>query len=318
MKLAPHDDRPVSGLETWMSRSRAAGFTFAEMLVAVAIAAIVLVAAVMGFQAIGQFQSRRSNLETLTFADNTVMTNFYGTNSTTVSTWSTPTYGYLAKVEQIRDKYYEDLQKSIAVYCLPRAGRSSLRTNALPIGSAYAIGTFDFRRLSTPEAFRQFLTNSVTTAGAFTADAYSAEVGSARACNLSVLMLRKSASRTSLNLHCIYEIDFVRPSSPGGVYAAVRRYEGSVLTDFYDVFYPDLSDTTALNSDYFYVSAVFGRSALASTNGFAGNIASEQPFYFVWFPDPASPTLPASSSSYMNSMSDQTSLLMVTPMFPSL
>jgi Tfp pilus assembly protein PilE len=323
MKLAPRDDRPVRGLlEAWISRSRAAGFTFAEMLVAVSIAAFILVAAVMAFQAVGEFQSRRSNLETITFADPSVMTNFYGTNTTTIAAWSAPSYGYLARVEQLRDLYYEDVQKSIAVYCLPRTGRSPLRTSSLAIPAAYAVGSFDFRRLSTPEAFRLFLAASVpATASVFSTNAYTVENGAARGCNLSVLMLRKSASRTNLNLHCTYEIDFVRPDSPGGIYASVRRYQGSALTHFYDTFYPDIGNT-ALNSDFFYVAACFNRIGASTTgsvtNSSGSNIAASQPFYFVWFPDPASPTLPASSSSYSNAMSDQTSLMFVTPMFPSL
>jgi hypothetical protein len=319
MNLEPRDDKPARGIATWRSQSRTAGFSFAELLVAISIAAFVLVIAVMAFQAIGLFSLGRSSLQTITFSDSGVMTNFYNTAGTKVSTWSTPTYGHLARVEELRDKYYEDVQKSIAVYCLPRVGRSSLRTNALTIPASYAIGTFDFRRLSTPELFRQFLADSLPSAGAgFSTNAYAIESGAVRGRNLSVLMLRKSSSRTSLNLHCMYEVDFVRPSSPGGIYASVRRYEGAVLTDYYDVFYPDVSDTTALNSDYFYVAAAFERSVRPSSSSSVANVASRQPFYFVWFPDPASPTLPSSSGSYTNGMIDQTSLLFVTPMFPSL
>jgi hypothetical protein len=316
MNSAPQDDELQACAVTWRSRSRAAGFTFAELLIVVSIAAAVLIAGVIALQALGQFNLQRSSYEPITLTTS-VMTNFYGAGASNVSTWSAPMYGHLARVETLRDQYYEDLQKSVAVYCLPRTNRSNLRTSTLPINSAYAVGTFDFRRLSTPELFRQFLTNSVTsTASTFTVNAYTAESGSARACNLSVLMLSKP-SRANLNLYCQYEIDFVRPTSPSGVYASVRRYEGSTVTHYYDVFYPDVTGSAAQNWDYFYVAACFNRAG-APTNGSAANVADGQPFYFVWFPDPATRRLPAASIGYMNAMRDQTSLLFVTPMFPSL
>ena len=318
MKSAPRDEGIAIGSVTWGSRSRAAGFTFAEMLIVIAIAAMILITAVIAFQSLGQYNIQRSSFETITLS-NSVMTNFYGPTATNVSTWSAPMYGHLARVEALRDKYYEDVQRSVAVYCLPRTGQSSLRTSSLPIGSSYEVGTFDFRRLSTPEAFRQFLVDSVGTAAAsFATTPYttSPDLGTARACNLSVLMLSKP-SRTALNLYCQYEIDFVRPTSPDGVYASVRRYEGATLTHYYDVFYPDVSGGTAQNFDYFYVAACFNRAG-APTTGSVSNVASGQPFYFVWFPDPATRSLPASSGSYSNAMRDQTSLLFVTPMFPAL
>jgi len=319
MKLEPLDDEPGDGVGAWNLGSRTAGFSFPELLVAISVAAIVLIVAVMAFQAIGVFTLGRSNYQTITFANNSVMTNFYGANTTTISTWSAPTYGHLARVEQLREKYYEDVQKSIAIYCLPRTNRSTFRTNTLTIGAANAIGTFDYRQLSTPDSFRQFLTNTVATAATdFYTAAYTNGNGAARACNLTVFMLRKSASRTNLNVHCTYEVDFVRPSSPGGIYASVRRYEGAALTDYYDTFYPDVSDTTTVNSDYFYVAAAFERVARPASTGFVTNVAREQPFYFVWFPDPSVSILPASSGSYSNAMGDQTSLLFVTPMFPAL
>jgi prepilin-type N-terminal cleavage/methylation domain-containing protein len=315
MKLAPRDDGPFRGLKAWLATSRARGFTFAEMLIAIAIASFILIAAVMAFQAIGQFQTQRTSREVITFSDSSVMTNFYGTNTTTLSTWTAPSYGYLARVEQLREKYYEDVQKSIAIYCLPRVGRSSLRTSSLPIPAGYEIGTYDYRKLSTPEEFRKFLVASVpSVAGEFATNAFPTGDG-VRGRNLSVLMLRKS-SWTNLNLHCIYEIDFVRPDSPGGVYASVRRYEGTTLTHYYDTFYPDI-DGTSVNSDFFYVTAFFSRTN-APAAGSVANIAGSQPFYLVWFPDPAAITLPGSSSSYSNSMADRTSLMFVTPMFPSL
>src|SRR5262245_6736329 len=114
MNLAPRDDVPARGVGTWHSRSRTAGFSFPEMLLAGALAAVVLVAAVLAFRAIGYFNSRRTNLETITFADTSTLNSFYGSASTTISTWSAPTYGHLPKVEQMRDKYVEDIQKATA------------------------------------------------------------------------------------------------------------------------------------------------------------------------------------------------------------
>lgn len=323
MSLVARNDRSFPGLKTCLPRAGAAGFSFAEMLVAISLAAIVLMVAVLAFQAIGTFNSQRSDFVTVTLPAG-VMNNFYGGAGDVISTWAAPSYGHLARVEQMRDKYYEDVQKSVAVYALPRAGRSTLRVTSLPIGSSYAIGSFDFRRLSTPEAFRGFLNDSLPLpAAAFEANAFAGgtgQNGAVRARNLSVLMLRKSASRTNLNLHCTYEVDFVPAVSPGGIYASVRRYQGTNCTDFYDVFYPDRSDITPVNSDYFYVAANFERSVRAANTSSVTNVAGGQPFYFVWWPDPASPALPnpTGSTVYSNAMRDQTSLLFVTPMFPAL
>jgi prepilin-type N-terminal cleavage/methylation domain-containing protein len=318
MHLEPHNDRPIPGLRAWFFRSRAAGYSFVEMLVALALVAVVLVAAVLAFQAIGTFSERRSGFETITFSSNGVMTNFYGTNTNSITTWSAPTYGHLARVELLRDKFYEDQQKSMAVYCLPRVGRSSFRVTSIPVptNSSYAIGTYDYRNLSTPEAFRVFLADRLPSeSSAFEANAFSTNGVGGR--NLSVVMLRKSTSRTNLNVQCIYEVDFVRADSPGGIYSSVRRYEGTVLTDYYDVFYPDLP-AAAVNSDYFFVAANFERSVRPSTSASVANVAAAQPFSFVWWPDPASARLPTSAGSYSNAMRNQTSLLFVTPMFPSL
>ncbi len=297
----------------------APGFTFVEVLVAVAIGAAVLVVAVLAFQAVGNFDSRQSSsYETITFPSTTVLSNFYGVATNAVATWSAPSAGHLARAEILREKFLEDTQKAVAVYCLPRVGQSSVRPQSLPATGSYAVGSFDFRRLGTSEDFRQYLTDVYpSSAGTFATNAFSAN-GASSGRNLSIMVLRKSPSRTNLNVHSIYEVDFVRPASPDGVYASVRRYEGAVCTDYYDVFYPDLYDGTAVNSTNFYVAASFERTNRPVSTSSVTNLAQGQPFYFVWWPDAAATTLPGTGVGYTNTMADQTSFFMVVPMFPAL
>lgn len=301
-------------------RASAGGFTFVEMLVAAAVGALVLAAVVLAFQTIGNFNSRQSSgYQTITFPSATVISNFYGVSTNVISTWTAPSAGYLARAEILREKFIEDTQKAVAVYCLPRVGQSSVRPQSLSATeSGYAVGSFDFRRLGTSEEFRQYLASVLpSSAGTFATNAFAGN-GASAGRNLSIMVLTKSASRTNLYVRSIYEVDFIRPASPAGVYASVRRYQGTVCTDYYDVFYPDADNGTQVNSTNFYVAASFERSVRPVSSSSVTNIAAAQPFYFVWWPDAAATTLPGPGVGYTNTMADQTSFFMVVPMFPAL
>lgn len=320
MRWVPHDESPLRrSIVRPVRTGREGGFSFPEILVAAALGALVLVVAAIAFQAVGAFTSRQSSgYGTITFANTSTLNGFYGTASTTIATWSAPSSGYLARAEMLREKFIEDTQKAVAVYCLPRVGQSTVRPTSLPLNvGSYTVGSFDFRRLGTSEDFRDFLEVSLPAAvGTFETNAFSVN-GASSGRNLSIMILRKSAARTELTVQAVYEIDFVRPASPGGVYASVRRYQGTVCTDYYDVFYPDLPDTT-VSSSSFFVAASFERAGRPASTYFADDVAGGQPFYFVWWPDAAATTLPEAHSSYINAMGDQTSFFMVVPMFPAL
>lgn len=299
--------RPVGTVEA---------FSFVELLVAVALGALVLAAAVLCFQAIATYRQRPAMYDQVTIGA-AVMTNFYGTNTASVRTWFAPNFGRSANAESMRDSFLEDVQHAIAVYCLPRTGRSAVRPTAVSLTGTYAIGTYDARRIDNSEQFRQLLAANVSGAsGVFEANAFSSS-GAARGRNLSIMVIDRSDDPAQLSVRAVYEVDFVRSTgTPAGTYASVRRYRGTTLTQYYDVFYPDLPDGTTVSASDFFVAASFERSG-RTTGDSPLRLAANQPFYFVWWPDPASSLLPV-GTDFTNAMAGQTSYFLVVPMFPAL
>ncbi len=307
---------------------RGGGFTFVELLVAISVGAAVLAAAVLCFQAIGASRGRAGTYESVQVGSISIA-NFYYLNTNALTVWFAPNYGRMAQAEAIKDQFIKDSQRTMAVYCLPRVGPSSIRPSSISLSGTYAATNFDLRRLDTGEAFRQFLASTVTASGSvFTSNAFATE-GAVRGQNLSVFMVSSGVSGNSaaLFIDAVYELDFVRvTNSPSGTFASVRRYAGTnrvAPSDFYDIFYPDYwngTDTTLVDNSRFYVAANFERSDRSTGTTVSSNrVAVNQPFYFVWWPDPASVTLPTgSSTNYKAMMRDQTSYLMVVPMFPAL
>jgi Tfp pilus assembly protein PilE len=301
------------------AKSRMAGFTLAELVIVVVVAAAVLAAAALGFQAIGNFKSRLGARTTIVFGSGDTMNSLYGTALSNYDVTVAPNHWQKAKAEFLRVKFLEDCQKAYAVYCLPRTNLSAIRPQSISFTSPFVLTNYDFRRVDTPEAFRTFLSAAVTGASnTFLSNAY-ASTGAAMGRNLSVFMVGPAGS-SSMAVNCVYEVDFVRTSNPGGVFATVRRFAGSPGTqptgeDYYDVFYPDIAGTTASASNFF-VAASFLRAGVPTTTSPLTN-AERRPFQFVWWPDPSSPELPT-GTNYLNTMRDQTSFLMVVPTFPSL
>lgn len=302
------------------AKSRSRGFSFVELLVAVAVGAIILTAAALAFHAVSSSGRVRATYQDVNIGPQ-ANANFYAQDSSTRSAWFVPNYGMLAKAEQLRNLFLEDVQRSAGVFCLPRTDFRYIHPTTLTLSGSYASTNFDFRRLDTSEAFRQFLTSAGSASvSTFTTNAFSAS-GAVRGCNLSIMTVR-SYNGSTLTFGPTYELDFVRVSSgQPGTFASVRRYYGTdrtAPTDFYEIFYPDHKDGTAVNSTDFYVAASFERSGRTASTTVSGNrVAEAQPFYFVWWPDPTSTELPA-GNTYKAAMANETSFFMVVPMFPSL
>ena len=123
-------------------------------------------------------------------------------------------------------------------------------------------------------------------------------------------------------------------TSPRGTYATVRRYSFSYLTDVYDVFYPFVASAT----DFKPLAVNFERdirvvSGLDAT-GDKWRIAKQEPFTFMFWPDPAVATLdgeapktdpyttgstdPRAGIGGYWSMAGRTSYMFTFPMFPAL
>jgi len=289
-----------------------------ELLVAVAVAAAVLTAAVLCYSALTNYRPASSYGAVQLPAG--TMENFYpGETGPYVDTYFAPNYGRCALAEQLRETFYEDLDHANAVFCLERSGLSTIRPQSIPIDP-----TYDARRLDTPEAFRAFLGAALPAS----ASVFSAYRGAATAQNLSIFVLMPSGSSSELSVRAIYEMDFVPTTNPAGTYASVRRYQGDVCTDFYDVFYPASSGATI---PFEPVAVHFERQArLATVEGSSTDlfkVAANRPFYFVWWPDPSMPALEAAeSNTYPSSdprsayatMVGRTSFFMVVPVFPAL
>jgi len=294
------------------------GFTLAEVLIAAAIGAAVITAAAIGFAVVSGASLRGGRLDVQ--LPGNAYVNLYGNSASYVTVWPNPNYSEAAKARALRDKLTEDVSAAVAVFCL---GRNGTWTNARP-GSVSFPGATDLRNFSTPSNFRQFLvTNNVPGASGFATN----QNGVLTATNMTIYVVAGlaasdiSTNANSLRFVSTYEVDFVPATSPAGIYASVRRYdpdEGNVPTDFYHCFYPD----EANGSDGFRPLGVyFGRESL----GGVYDIAPNQPFNFMWWPDPlvsrldgvAVPAVGGAPlrSAYSN-MAGRTSLFSVLPSFP--
>lgn len=271
-----------------------AGFTYVELVVALSISAIVLTAAVMSYGTITGMSvvSIRNEIIRLPSA---AQFNFYSLTNNNISVPRAPNYGTLAQAEALRERLYQDVSSAAAVFLLGRDGLNTERSQSNAI-------SIDMRTNMTPAAFRALLPN----AAEFSATATNV----IQTTNSSLYVLNASTSTNQLSIRCIYETDFVPITSPAGIYASVRRYDGNTLTDYYHVFYPQTNNT------FRPLGYVFNQ---ASTN-----VTVQNPFSLVWWPDPSVPRLPVSIGSgssartgYTN-MANHTSFFFALPMFPPL
>ncbi len=291
------------------------------MLIAAAIGAALIAAAVIGFGVVAGLPMRQGGVN-LTLPGSTI-SDFYGSGSSFITVGPNPNYFQAAQARRMKDKLLSDVGAASAVFCLGRnvSGNPANRPDVLTVTNT------DFRSHATPAAFRNFLVTAEPGLGSvFPEQQDGALLGTT---NASIYLLGTLASiaqqPNTLTILATYEVDFVPTVEPaGGTLASVRRYSGtnhSVPTDYYHAYYPGEDN----GADGFRpVAAFFGRKA-AGTNVFA--VAVNQPFTFVWWPDPllsrlGGAAVPAGSSdtaraNYTN-MAGRTSLFFVLPAFPSL
>lgn len=310
--MNPHQRKPTDG------------FTLVELLVAAAIGAALIAAAVVGFGVISGLPLRQGTVNVS--LPTGVIANFYGTNFSSLTLGPNPNYFQAAQARRMKDRLMSDVSTASAVFCLGRnvTGSPSLRPNEIAVPS----GT-DFRSHSTPSTFRNFVAAANgSMASAFPAQQDGALLGMTNASIYVVGTLASVSDYTNrLTILATYEMDFVPTSDPaGGTVASVRRYSGtnnSVPTDYYHVYYPGAAN----GSDGFRpLAAFFGRSAADEDDNDPFAVAVNQPFAFVWWPDPlvsalGAGTVPTAStnarSNYAN-MAGRTSFFFVLPAFPSL
>jgi len=271
-----------------------AGFSYVELVVALSISAIVLTAAVMAYGTITGMSvvSIRNEIIRLPAA---AQFNFYSLTNNDISVPRAPNYGTLAQAEALKERLYQDVSSAAAVFLLGRDGLNTVRSQSNAVSG-------DVRTNMTPAGFRALLPNA--------ADFSATATNVIQTTNSSLYILNASSSTNQLSIRCIYETDFVSITSPPGIYASVRRYDGSTLTDYYHVFYPQTNNT------FRPLGYVFNRTS--------ANITVQKPFSLAWWPDPSVPRLPntigsgSSARTGYTNMANHTSFFFALPMFPPL
>lgn len=274
-----------------------------ELLVTAGIAAAVITTGVLLFGSITQARESMTSAVDVEIG-NTVYSNFYGANATItkVQTVATPNFDRRALAEELRTFFFEDLQYSSAVFCLSRAGHTSLHPTFLNYtGTPPAI----------PNDFRTDLIAQDAAAGAIFTAYTTASTGG----NASIFLIQPSVSG-NLTIRAIYDIDLVTTTNPAGTYASVRRYVGNTFTAYYDVFYPEQAADDPRTAPFTPLLRYFPSDA-----------TKPKPFYFVWWPDPGIAPLNGDNrvETYASGdprldylrMGDRTSFFMVVPQFPS-
>jgi hypothetical protein len=292
------------------------GFTFVEIVVAMVIGATVIMVAVMAYGAIARNgPSRRQANVTLTNA-----VALYGTTNSLIAVSEAPSFAAAAMAESMRERLLADISSASAVCCL---GRDRPNPSGLRVTNLALPTNFDVRGMVTPNNFRTNLVEPLQ-------NVYTSYTGATTNANLSIYILGYSGYATNVIVKAIYETDMVSlTGTTPGVYASVRRYVGSTMTDYYHVFYPGQTN------DFSPLAAFFDQSSLATgTNQILDRYrkAAGRPFYFVWWPDPARAKLDSSYANeslnnsttnadaryYYSHMAGATSFFFVIPAFPPL
>lgn len=294
------------------------GYTFVEVLVAIVIGALTLSVAVAALAGIVRHSKSSGGTVAVTIGSANAA-NFFGINTNTIDVPAAPSFDSSAQAEVMRALFGEDIDAACAVFVLARNSLNTIRPTAISNFSD-ALG----KRVSSPEAFRQYIDSGGAVYGSYSGAATNFN-------NSTVYVLAPSASPGTVSVRAIYESDIVQVSSPPGYYASVRRYVGSSFSDYYHVFFAADATVGGDTNSFLPTVAYFGRSVATNGNAVADLFctASNRPFYFVWWPDPAArkldntdgiPPVPGSTSPryWYYQMAGRTPLFMVVPAFPAL
>jgi hypothetical protein len=271
--------------------------------------------------AIGANSKQYSSIQNIAIGTS-AMRNFYDMDADAIQVPSAPNFGRIGFVQEIRDKFLEDMTSSEAVFALPRSGLNTIRPEWLAWPHTATPETAP--TLDTPEAFRKFLLEAEpTSAGTF--EAYR-NVPSSSAPNISVFMLGPTDKDDFIRVQAVYDIDYVTTNNPAGVYCSVRRYKNGARTHYYDIFY-EIGEGDAFSPTL----VAFERKArLATKEGDAIDrfkVSHGGPFYFLWLPDPSinpfkaekvvAPSDPKDPRSVYGHLAGKTGFMIALPMFPS-
>jgi len=312
------------------------GFSLLELLIVASLCAVFFTSGSLAYRAVAQNQRRATTFQHVTLTSAVAGNFFPGTTATVIDSYTAPSYGRAAAANVMRNLFYEDAASSNAVFALPRTGNiNEIRERVITIGSLLP-AVYD-----TPAKFLDLLNTLTTTstrAAVFRtyrgAPVDSVTTGSTTnyVTNGSIFILQPSGSTAEIWLRAVYEIDYVGFVDSGNanmpcVHASVRRYVDSVLTNFYDVVFPQSTLAEAGVPFAHFERSV--RTNLVESAVTKWKTAANQPFYLMWWPDPAMPRLkgtavltgtPTYASTTVQAdyakHEGQTSFTFVVPQFP--
>lgn len=327
------------------------GFSLIELLVVAGVGALLFTAAAMTFRVMAKNHRSPGTFQKVPLPAG-VGDNFYpGSGLTSVDSYVAPNFGRCSQADSLRTLFLEEVEKSVAVFILPRGGH----VNTIRGRTINLYGTLP-QSLDTPAAFREFLAanpDTGTAAQVFTAyrgvPPESATVttttidqdtgdtvvttSTLAVTNATVFLLQPSGSNTQLWIRSVYEVDYLgltpnannaaAPDVPC-VFASVRRYVDYTLTHYYDCVFRD-----SVVSDAGVPCAHFERADRTVVTEGAPDVfkkAVNQPFYLMWWPDPGFTRLQGTGGGYAAGTPQaayarhegQTSYLFVIPQFPAL
>lgn len=337
-------------LEGAPSRKIASGFSLLELVLVAGVGAVVFTAGALALRVVAKNQRVAGAFQEVALPAG-VGANFYpGSGLTATDSYTAPNFGRCSQADVMRTMFLEEIEKSVAVFVLPRAGNlNTIRGRTLELRGVLP------QSLDTPKAFLAYLLSNPDTATA--AQVFSSYRGAPSdsvsvtvtdpvtgttststgfVTNASIFILQPSGSNGQIWIRSVYEIDYVglpvnasNPAAPDVpcVFASVRRYVSNTLTHYFDVVYRE-----AALSDVGIPCAHFERAArrkLAESNSIQMfKMAANQPFYLLWWPDPAVQRLKgtvsdppydaATPQSTYAKHEGQTSYVFVIPQFPAL
>ena len=291
------------------------GFSLTEVMITSAIAACLMTGISLVFGVIGKnLKNQNTTISRVNIGHN-VLKNYYDIESSSINTYSAPSYGRAATADRLKSRFYEDITDSSGVFCLAREGLNTLRPAYIPLDL-----NIDARVLDSPESFRLHLAKVMTQSQ----EVFIPWRGVSNSSNGSIFILSSSGFEGFIGVRAIYDIDFHQSESPVGTYASVKRYAWNSLTDYYDVFYPDNINDESFSSVFAFHERKIRRVILEGDMDNYKN-AEEMPFYFIWWPDPSSNHFQSQSSMASiteakinyGQLASQTNYFFTVPLFPS-
>jgi prepilin-type N-terminal cleavage/methylation domain-containing protein len=330
------------------------GFSLIELLLVAALGAVVFTSAAVAFRAIAGNQRTPGSWQRVHVAG-AVAENFFGlSESTSIDSYVAPNFGRCALADRLRTRFLEDVDKSVAVFMLPR-GTNINTFRPTVISTVEKSGTVITSRvlpssLDTPAAFLSYLASRSDYSAAASVflsyrgappdtAAFTTTNGSGttvttthQITNATVFLMAPSGSNEEMWVRAIYEIDYINVPAAGTanspdvpcVLGSVRRYVGTTLTHYYDVvFRNSIIEQAGIPCVHFEKQTRASVTEASSIQAFKA--AGNQPFYMLWWPDPGISGLKGSASvTYSGPRAEyakhegQSSYMFVVPQFPAL